>query len=160
MLDQAAIGGRERRGIVAVDIEFTHDFPVHEYRHDNLRFRFDRTGEVAWIVVDIVDYDGLPGRCGGSADSLVQRNARVRRHAADKLAELQYALACCGVFLSLWIEKGLGLVVTGFVPSPLETITDYVPTGPEVAITIGIWALGFLLITLLYKVFVAVRQQE
>ena len=69
-------------------------------------------------------------------------------------------MACCGVFLSLWIEKGLGLVVTGFVPSPLETITDYTPTGPEVAITVGIWALGLLMITLFYKIFVAVRLEE
>ena len=69
------------------------------------------------------------------------------------------ALACCFVFLSLWIEKGLGLVVTGFVPSPLETITDYTPTGPEVAITIGIWALGLLMITMFYKIFVSVRTE-
>ncbi len=70
------------------------------------------------------------------------------------------ALACSGVFLSLWIEKGLGLVVTGFVPSPLERITDYTPTGPEMAITIGVWALGLLIITLLYKIFIAVRHEE
>ena len=70
------------------------------------------------------------------------------------------ALACCGVFLSLWIEKGLGLVVTGFVPSPLEIITDYTPTGPEVAITTGIWALGLLIITIFYKIFVSVRNEE
>ncbi len=70
------------------------------------------------------------------------------------------ALACSGVFLSLWIEKGLGLVVTGFVPSPLERITGYTPTGPEMAITIGVWALGLLIITLLYKIFVAVRHEE
>jgi len=69
------------------------------------------------------------------------------------------ALACCFVFLSLWIEKGLGLVVTGFVPSPLERITDYTPTGPEVAITIGIWALGLLMITMFYKIFVSVRTE-
>ena len=69
-------------------------------------------------------------------------------------------LACCGVFLSLWIEKGLGLVITGFVPSPLETITDYTPTGPELAITIGVWALGLLMITLLYKIFISVRKEE
>ena len=69
------------------------------------------------------------------------------------------ALACCGVFVSLWIEKGLGLVVTGFVPSPLERITDYTPTGPEVAITIGIWALGLLMITMFYKIFVSVRTE-
>ena len=69
------------------------------------------------------------------------------------------ALACCFVFLSLWIEKGLGLVVTGFVPSPLERITEYTPTGPEVAITIGIWALGLLMITMFYKIFVSVRTE-
>jgi Ni/Fe-hydrogenase subunit HybB-like protein len=69
------------------------------------------------------------------------------------------AAACIGVFVSLWIEKGLGLVVTGFVPSPLEAIPDYIPTGPEVAITIGVWALGFILITLFYKIFVSVRNE-
>ena len=68
------------------------------------------------------------------------------------------AVACCFVFLSLWIEKGLGLVVTGFVPSPLEAIPDYTPTGPEVAITVGVWALGLLLITMFYKIFVSVRK--
>ncbi|MBI4633273.1 MAG: polysulfide reductase NrfD [Deltaproteobacteria bacterium] len=68
-------------------------------------------------------------------------------------------VACIGVFLSLWIEKGLGLVVTGFVPSPLERITDYTPTGPEWAITGGIWALGLLLITMFYKIFVSVKKE-
>jgi molybdopterin-containing oxidoreductase family membrane subunit len=67
------------------------------------------------------------------------------------------AVACAFVFVSLWIEKGLGLVVPGFIPSPLETITEYVPTGTEIAITLGVWAVGFLLLTLLYKIFVSVR---
>jgi len=68
------------------------------------------------------------------------------------------AMACVFVFVSLWIEKGLGLVVTGFIPSPLETITEYVPTGTEIAITLGIWAVGFLILTILYKIFIAVFQ--
>lgn len=67
------------------------------------------------------------------------------------------ALACIAVFVSLWIEKGLGLVITGFIPSPLETITEYVPTGTEIAITLGVWAIGFLILTLFYQIFVAVR---
>lgn len=67
------------------------------------------------------------------------------------------ALACAAVFISLWIEKGLGLVVTGFIPSPLETITEYVPTGPEIAIVLGVWACGFLILTIFYRIFVAVR---
>jgi molybdopterin-containing oxidoreductase family membrane subunit len=69
------------------------------------------------------------------------------------------ALACVFVFAALWIEKGLGLVVTGFIPSPLERVADYIPTGPEIAITVGVWALGLLIVTLLYRIFVAVRKE-
>ena len=69
-------------------------------------------------------------------------------------------IACVFVFVSLWIEKGLGLVITGFIPSPLETITEYVPTGPEIAITLGVWAAGFLILTIFYRIFVAVRENE
>ena len=68
------------------------------------------------------------------------------------------ALACCAVFISLWIEKGLGLVVTGFIPSPLEKITEYTPTVPETFITAGVWAAGLLVLTVLYRIFVFVRQ--
>ena len=68
------------------------------------------------------------------------------------------AVACVLVFLSLWIEKGLGLMVTGFTPSPLGHLTRYTPTGSEVAIAIGIWAMGFLIITVLYKIFLSVRE--
>ena len=65
--------------------------------------------------------------------------------------------ACIGVFGSLWIEKGLTLVVTGFVPSPLEHITEYAPTLPEIFIALGIWATGFLVLTLLYKIAISVK---
>jgi molybdopterin-containing oxidoreductase family membrane subunit len=68
------------------------------------------------------------------------------------------AVACVLVFLSLWIEKGLSLLVTGFVPSPLGHVTRYTPTGPEVAIAIGVWPMGFLIITVLYKIFLSVRE--
>ncbi len=70
------------------------------------------------------------------------------------------AAACVATFLSLWIEKGLGLLVTGFVPSPLGHITRYTPTGPEVAVAIGIWAMGLLIVTVLYKIFLSVREAE
>ncbi len=67
------------------------------------------------------------------------------------------ATACVFVFVSLWIEKGLGLVITGFIPSPMEQITEYVPTGQEIAITLSIWAAGLLILTLLYQIFVGVK---
>jgi Ni/Fe-hydrogenase subunit HybB-like protein len=68
-------------------------------------------------------------------------------------------IACVCVFFSLWIEKGITLVLTGFIPSPLETLTQYTPTLPEMSITLGIWALGFLILTILYKVALTVKEE-
>jgi molybdopterin-containing oxidoreductase family membrane subunit len=62
------------------------------------------------------------------------------------------------VFLSLWIDKGLGLIVGGFVPSPMGTVTEYAPTLPEIAIALGIWAVGMLLVTVFYRITIAVRE--
>ncbi len=68
-------------------------------------------------------------------------------------------VACGAVFFSLWIEKGLGLVIPGFIPNPMQKISEYHPTGPEIAITVGVWALGLLILSLLYKVAISVRQE-
>ena len=62
------------------------------------------------------------------------------------------------VFISIWIDKGMGMVVTGFVPSPLATVTEYFPTLPEVMIALAIYAFGAGLITVLYKVAISVRE--
>ena len=68
-------------------------------------------------------------------------------------------IACVATFLSLWIEKGFGLIVGGFVPNPFETITEYWPTLPETAIALGVWAIGFLVLTVLYKTVVTVKEE-
>ncbi len=66
---------------------------------------------------------------------------------------------CVAVIVAVWIEKGVGMVVTGFVPNPLGHITDYSPTGIEIAITAGVYAIGFLMLTLIYKIVVSVRER-
>ena len=68
-------------------------------------------------------------------------------------------LAALAVVGSLWIDKGLGMVVTGFVPSPLGHINEYWPSGREVLIALGVYALGALMITVLYKIAVEVREE-
>ena len=68
------------------------------------------------------------------------------------------ALACGAVFIAIWIDKGLGLVVPGFVPSPLGEISEYTPTLIEILITMGVWAMGGLIVTLLFRVAMGVRQ--
>lgn len=69
------------------------------------------------------------------------------------------AVACAALFISLWIDKGFGLVIGGFVPNMFEKITEYWPTLPETVITLGVWAVGFLVLTMLYKVAISVREE-
>jgi len=69
-------------------------------------------------------------------------------------------LACIAVFASLWIDKGLGMVVAGFTPTPLGTVTGYSPTLNELLISLGVYAVGALIITGLYKVAISVKTQE
>jgi molybdopterin-containing oxidoreductase family membrane subunit len=73
-------------------------------------------------------------------------------------SEKLLCVTCVIVFLSLWIDKGLGLIVGGFIPSPLGVVTEYAPTLPEISITMGIWALGCLMITVFYKIALSVRE--
>jgi molybdopterin-containing oxidoreductase family membrane subunit len=60
--------------------------------------------------------------------------------------------ACAVLFVAIWIEKGLGLVVPGFIPSPLGEIVEYSPTLVELMVTAGVWALGFFVLTVLVRV--------
>ena len=70
------------------------------------------------------------------------------------------AILCVGVITSIWIEKGMGIVVTGFVPSPLGKVVAYTPTGPELAVTAGVYGIGLLVLTMLYKIVVTVRERQ
>ena len=60
--------------------------------------------------------------------------------------------ACATLFVGIWIEKGIGLVIPGFIPSPLGEIVEYTPTWVELCVTAGIWALGLFVLTILVRV--------
>jgi molybdopterin-containing oxidoreductase family membrane subunit len=68
--------------------------------------------------------------------------------------------ACLVLFVAIWIEKGMGLVIPGFIPSPLGEIVEYVPTWVELAVTIGIWALGLFVLTALIRVALPIELGE
>lgn len=69
------------------------------------------------------------------------------------------AVLCAGVIVAIWIEKGIAMIVGGFIPSTLGKVTEYAPTALEIAITVGVYAFGFLVLTLLYKMVVSVRER-
>ena len=68
-------------------------------------------------------------------------------------------IACAVLFIGTWIDKGLGMISGGFVPSPLHHVTEYIPTVPELLISLAIWATGFLIITVLFKIAVSVKKE-
>lgn len=64
------------------------------------------------------------------------------------------------VFIACWLDKGIGLVLGGFVPNAFGQITEYVPSITELTIILGVYAIGLLVLTILYKVVIAVREQS
>jgi molybdopterin-containing oxidoreductase family membrane subunit len=65
-------------------------------------------------------------------------------------------IACVLSIVGIWIEKGMGLIVPAFVPTPLGEIVEYVPTLQEVLVCLGIWAFGLLVYTVFVRVSVPV----
>lgn len=64
---------------------------------------------------------------------------------------------CAAAIVGVWVEKGMGLVIPGFVPSPLGEIVEYRPSFTEFCVSAAIWALGALIYTLLLKVAVPIE---
>jgi Ni/Fe-hydrogenase subunit HybB-like protein len=76
----------------------------------------------------------------------------------QRLATLN--LGCVLIIIGVWIEKGPGFVIPGFIPDPLGEIFEYVPTLLELMVSFGIWAVGFLMFTLLLKVAIPIETGE
>jgi Ni/Fe-hydrogenase subunit HybB-like protein len=70
------------------------------------------------------------------------------------------SLACGLAIVGIWIEKGMGLIIPAFVPSPLGEMVEYFPTRNEWLVCAGIWAFGFLVYTLFLKMTLPVLTGE
>ena len=84
------------------------------------------------------------------------------RHASwwphrTRRAPLTLNIACALAFAGIWIEKGMGLVVPGFIPTPLGEVFEYTPTAHELLVTLGIWAFGAIVFTLLAKASIGIE---
>jgi molybdopterin-containing oxidoreductase family membrane subunit len=65
-------------------------------------------------------------------------------------------VACVLLIVGIWIEKGMGLIVPAFIPSPIGEIVEYKPTTNEILVCLGIWAFGLLLYTIFVRITVPV----
>ncbi|MBA4356544.1 MAG: menaquinol oxidoreductase [Desulfovibrio sp.] len=75
----------------------------------------------------------------------------------DNLKILPWSLAI--LVIATWIDKGLALLIGGFNPTPFDTIATYWPTGKELIISAMIYAIGALVVTVLFKVATEVKQE-
>jgi molybdopterin-containing oxidoreductase family membrane subunit len=66
-------------------------------------------------------------------------------------------LACVMTIVGIWIEKGMGLVIPGFIPTPLGDIVEYMPTFLEISVCLGIWAIGAMIFILIVKMVIPVE---
>jgi molybdopterin-containing oxidoreductase family membrane subunit len=73
--------------------------------------------------------------------------------------DLWLGIGAASIFIGLWLDKGIGFVLGGFVPTPLEEIVEYYPTLNEVMITIAVWCTGFFILTVLYKIAIDVEHE-
>jgi molybdopterin-containing oxidoreductase family membrane subunit len=67
--------------------------------------------------------------------------------------------ACVLLFTGIWIEKGMGLIIPGLVPSPLGELVNYAPSWVEISITLGILAFGIMVVTFLIKPAIIIEQR-
>ena len=69
-------------------------------------------------------------------------------------------LGCLLIYASVYIEKGMGLVIPGFTPDTLGEIYEYTPTIHELRIGAGIFSVGFLVFTLLCRIAIPILTGE
>ncbi len=67
-------------------------------------------------------------------------------------------VACVLCIVGIWIEKGMGLVIPGFIPTPLGAIVEYSPSLNETLVCLGIWAFGLLCYTIFLRMAVPILQ--
>jgi molybdopterin-containing oxidoreductase family membrane subunit len=65
-------------------------------------------------------------------------------------------IGCLATYAGVYIEKGMGLIIPGLTPDTLGEIYEYYPTSTELRVAAGVFALGFLIFTLMLKVAVPI----
>ena len=68
-------------------------------------------------------------------------------------------VALIALVISTWIDKGFSLIAAGFVPNPFDRVTEYLPTFPEIMIVLGVYTIGLLILTVLWKVAISVKEK-
>lgn len=61
--------------------------------------------------------------------------------------------------IASWIDKSLGMLWAGFTPNTFEEITPYAPSFAEILIGLGVYGIGALIVSLLWKIALDVKKE-
>lgn len=125
--------------------------PGHMYSLEYLFFGLEHHGEVYNNLVPFMWTFAI--FCVGGLALLAYGKIK------DKLTDGIVATACAMIFIGLYLDKGLGFVMGGLAVTPLHDVVEYYPTANEIGVTLGIWATGFFILTLLYKIAIGVEHE-
>jgi Ni/Fe-hydrogenase subunit HybB-like protein len=75
---------------------------------------------------------------------------------ATRRNTITLVIGCILVFVGVYIEKGMGLVIPGFIPDTLHEIYEYSPSNIELLLAMGIWATGLFVYTMLLRVAIPI----
>ncbi len=132
-------------------VGYYSEVPGHMHSLEYLFFGLEHHGEVYNNLVPFM-WASVIANFGGLGVLIWMKLSK-------QITDLFVGVACGLIFFALYLDKGLGFVFGGFVPNPLDEITEYIPTVNELGITLGIWATGFFLLTLLYKIALGVEHE-
>ena len=131
-------------------VGYYSDIPGHKHTLQYLFFGLEHHGHVYNNLVPFM-WGFVILFCVGIA---LLVNPYTRRQ-----SDLWLGIGCASIFIAFWLDKGIGFVLGGFVPTPVEEIVEYYPTFNEIFITIGVWATGFFILTILYKIAIGVEHE-
>jgi molybdopterin-containing oxidoreductase family membrane subunit len=131
-------------------VGFYSDIPGHKHTLQYLFFGLEHHGHV---------YNNLVPYMWGFIVLFFVGMALITIPYTRKKSDLWLGIGCASIFVAFWLDKGIGFVLGGFVPTPTEEIVEYYPTINELFITIGIWATGFFILTILYKIAIGVEHE-
>jgi Ni/Fe-hydrogenase subunit HybB-like protein len=77
---------------------------------------------------------------------------------ATRKNNITLLFACTLVFIGTWIDKGIGMIAGGFIPSGLHHVTEYVPTTHELVISAAVTAIGLFILTILFKITISIKE--
>jgi Ni/Fe-hydrogenase subunit HybB-like protein len=79
---------------------------------------------------------------------------------ATRRNNVTLVIGCILVFIGVYIEKGMGLVIPGFIPDVLHEIYEYAPSGIELLLAMGVWATGLFVFTMLLRVAIPIMNGD